>query len=63
MKKNIINQYSEKDIINANKQVYSKIARTYEGVVFSADANSRLFLVISDCIKYLRKTKKDLLDF
>ena len=53
MKKNIINQYSEKDIINANKQVYSKIARTYEGVDFSADANSRLFLVIADCIKYL----------
>tara|TARA_Y100001968_G_scaffold253344_1_gene238996 strand:+ start:2426 stop:3277 length:852 start_codon:yes stop_codon:yes gene_type:complete len=61
MKKNIINQYSEKDIINANKQVYSKIARTYEDVVFTTDANSRLFLAISDCIKYLRKTKKDLL--
>lgn len=56
-----INKYSEKDVINANRKVYSKIAHSYEDIVFTSDSSSRLYLILSDCIKHLRKTKKSII--
>ena len=46
----LLNQYSEKDVIDANRKVYTNIAATYVDVVFTGDANNRLKLLLSNRI-------------
>ncbi len=53
-----LDSFSEYDVIEANKNIYSKTADIYEDVVFTEDAHKRLELLIGHTIKIL-KTKKD----
>ena len=57
----LLNQYSEKDVIDANRKVYTNIAATYEDVVFTGDANNRLKILLSNTIEILKETKHDIL--
>ena len=57
----LLNQYSEKDVIDANRKVYTNITATYEDVVFTGDANNRLKFLLSNTIEILKETKQDIL--
>ena len=60
-KGNLLDKYSEQDVINANRKEYSNIATRYEDVVFTGDANNRLKTLLTYSVTNLKETKQDII--
>ena len=56
----LLDSYTEEDVINANKKIYTKNAETYEDVVFTKNANQRLRTLLSNAVRILSTKKRNI---
>lgn len=61
IKVKLLDNYSEKDVIETNRKVYAESATTYDDIVITKDSHNRLRLILSKSVDLITKNRAKIL--